>query len=225
MLIRPAHIKPTVCTEKLSFSWGKRTGMNLTQPDSTSLEVAKALRLLNVKANVAVGVACLEWVMWRLEGHVELGDPLLRLEAAWASTETAGRAGSLDFEFKSDLPKAEDVCQTAMVALQALCTAYQKHRINVGMYAGNAVMVATHVLPKSSGFEPWLDRVFKALAKRHPEDPTFDRKAKKFDSSHQAAVPRQWFEAPSARVNAVEDSAAWAAFIGALDPKNPYLAR
>ena len=53
--------------------------------DEDKPRLAGALQLISVKAAFALGVACLEWVVARVEGHINTSDALLRIEAAWAA--------------------------------------------------------------------------------------------------------------------------------------------
>lgn len=228
MLQRPAHIPATLAQAPLAFPWSNEISLALDNPENIPARIGDAVARINYKGRAALGLACIEWVAWRLQGLTDIDDLLARLEAAWASTAAVPYAGDLDYNSVSndhgnpgdpDGPR-----QDALLRIQDLHFVFKKGRQQMVMAAGKCAVLANHVLPRDCGFEPWLQRVLPALAAIAPAGPPLDRKIKVVDHSAEAPVPRAWFESPTVPADPVAGRAAWDAFLRGLDPAaNPYL--
>ncbi|NTX00182.1 MULTISPECIES: hypothetical protein [Myxococcus] len=228
MLQRPAHVPASIAAAPLAFPWDNALSLALDNPDNIPDPWAHAVSLVNYKGKAALGLACIEWVAWRLSGLTDVNDLLSRLEAAWASTAAVPYSRGLDYDGVTSAANTpgnpEGPRQLALIRIQDLHFAFKKGRQQMVNEAGKCALLASHVLPPDCGFEPWLRRALAALAANAPVGARPDRKVKVFDHGAERPVPRAWFESLAVPADADVDRAAWDDFLRALEPAaNPYL--
>ncbi|MCY1018143.1 hypothetical protein [Pyxidicoccus sp. MSG2] len=228
MLKRPVHIPASISMAPLTFRSGTQVSLALDNPDSIPGHLADALTQVNYKGKAAVGLACIEWVAWRLDGLTDITDLLYRLEAAWTSTAAVAYSRSLDYDGVTSAVtnhgNPDGPRQDALIRIQDLHFAFKKGRPQMVSEAGKCAVLALHVLPPDCGFEPWLQRTLVALAANCPVGARPDRKVKVIDHGNERPVPRDWFETLSVPNDDASDRAAWDGFLRALEPAaNPYL--
>lgn len=228
MLNRPAYISESVTRAPLDFAWSNAIDSQLDDFDAVPRRLGAPLSKISYRGRMALATACLEWVFWRLSGWTDVRDGLQRIEAAWASQVSLDYTRGLDLENIND----EDTgpgnpagpLQAALMRLEMLHLYYSRGKTEMGSNSGRCALLASHVLPKDCGFEPWLAEVLTAMAVTDPCSPDFDLKRSKFDYSAEAPVPRAWFEKPSAPRDPGVAKSDWNAFLASLDPStNPYL--
>ncbi|MEU1208634.1 hypothetical protein [Nocardia sp. NPDC005825] len=228
MLERPAHIPAALTRAPLDFPWSNKISMRLDDFDAVPPDLGSALAMIGYKARMALGLACLEWVIWRLSGWADVRDALHRVEAAWATqvSVTCSRPLGLD-SVRNDLGVPGDPAgplQEALMRLEMLDLLYRKGKPQLSTKSGHCALLARHVLPADSGFEAWLERALTALAVTDPCSPDFVRRAPSFDYSGEAAIPRAWFATPTLPRDQTSTTAQWNAFFTAANPAdNPYL--
>ncbi|AKU97627.1 hypothetical protein AKJ09_04291 [Labilithrix luteola] len=228
MLNRPAHIPASVTQAPLTFRWSNEIAIRLDDFDGVPPRLGDALEKVNYKGKMALALGCLEWVVWRLSGFTDVQDALHRIEAAWASEVSVAYARPLNLaSVRDDLTEPGDPAgplQTALIRLQLLHLMYRKGKTQMISMSGRCALLAFHVLPPDSGFEAWLEKALVAMAVTDPCGPDYDRRAKSFDYSGEAAVPRAWFDDLRVPREPATVAADWNAFFKAADPaSNPFL--
>ncbi|NKI94695.1 hypothetical protein [Rhizobacter sp. SG703] len=228
MLTKPTFIPSNLSDAPLDFPWDNGIAVSLSDPDEQPARLVEAVWKLNYKAKAALALCCLEWVLWRLDGPGDVGDPLQRIEAAWASTLQPAYSNSLDFDdVRDDVHQKGNPAgprQTVLNLLDDWHFALTKSRTALEWATVKAAHLGSLTLPTSSGYEAWLQRTISALASAFPCSKEFDHSARTFDHSAERAIPRAWFESLTVPPDAAADRAAWDTFLRNLDPTaNPYL--
>ncbi|NTX14389.1 hypothetical protein HUA76_26660 [Myxococcus sp. CA056] len=228
MLHRPRYMPADLSSAPLSFAWSNEIAVSFSDPNAQPRQLVEKVWSLDYKAKAALGLACLEWVLFRLDGHTDVGDPLQRVEAAWASILDKGYARSLDFDdVRDEVNRKGDPDgprQKALLLLDDLHFAWGKSRTALEWTAVKSAHLARRVVPASSGYEDWLERTLDALSAAHPCSAGFSHSARTFDHSAEPPIPRAWFESLTVPLDEAADRAAWDAFLRGLDPgDNPYL--
>ncbi|AKF85546.1 hypothetical protein MFUL124B02_13455 [Myxococcus fulvus 124B02] len=229
MLQRPAYVPEWISTAPMTFRFNNEISLALDNPGNIPEWLGDPLWRVNYKGKAALGLACIEWVTWRLAGLTDVTDVLSRLEAAWASMVALPYSKNLDYDgVSNDVMSGRNPDgprQDALIRVQDLHFAFKKGRQQMSSEAGKSAALALHMLPPDAGFEPWLRRALDALATNCPAgEVDHQRKVKVVDHGAQPPVPREWFEALSTPVDAAADRAAWDRFLRGLSPSaNPYL--
>lgn len=228
MLNRPAHIPAAIAQAPLTFAWSNEISLRLDNFDAVPPRLGTALSKLGYKARMALALACLEWIAWRLSGHIEVQDALLRLEAAWALQVSTAYTRDLNVDnVENDINKPGEPAgplQDIALKLELLHLMYLKGKPQMSVKAGLCALLASHVLPADCGFEDWLERALLALAQTDPCSPDFVPGAKSFDYAGESPVPRAWLERLDVPRDPADAAADWNAFFKAADPAtNPYL--
>jgi hypothetical protein len=228
MLNHPAHVPADLAQAALTFPWSNEIAMHLDNFDAVPPRLGSALAKVSYKGRMALALGCLEWVVWRLSGTIDVQDALFRLEAAWASQVSGSYVRSLGLDIvRDDLTVQGDPAgplQEVLIRLEMLHLLYTKGKPQMAVKAGLCALLASHVLPLDCGFEAWLEKALLAMAETDPCSPAFEARAKSFDYSGEAAVPRAWLDRLSVPRDAATAAHDWHAFFSAVDPaRNPYL--
>lgn len=229
MLQRPLHIPEKFRNSALSFKWDNTTAIRLRDPNGARRVIWEPVNKIGFRAKAALGLACLEWALWRLENLVDTNDAFKRLEAAWVSILNPAYTHSLDYDYLEEFSpdsgkKAESVLQGVNIAIESVCFNFANGKTGMGSSVSNSTALAIHILPKDCGFNDWHQRVLGSLAVLCPEDLKPDRSIKKHDWSQEAAIPRSWFENPVSALGADEIKKRWKDFLeGLKSGGNPYL--
>lgn len=181
--------------------------------------LAEALDPISTKAAFALGVACFEWVVARVEGHVDTSDALQRVEAAWAAAIDP-RYASLPQPPRSTSSPPQEFVRPFHLATKILSdvrATYTDNDLVDKVYSGaqGLVMLVDHVAGRHQAFDPWLADSLRRCHEHFPasEDPVEEQKP----------VPREFFE-PSFVWSEDAVQEAIRRFVESLDPAaNPYL--
>jgi hypothetical protein len=179
--------------------------------DEDSPRLADALQLVSVKAAFTLGIACAEWVVSRVEGHVDTRDAFLRIEAAWAAT--------LDRRYAKlpppppSLPSApKQFASPLRLAMKLLSHAHELlHDTgkDVRSRTQALVMLVDHIAGRHPAFAPWLSE---SLRRCHADYARVDVPVEK-----ERPVPVEFFDPDFVwSEQAVSDSLGL--FIQTLDP-------
>ena len=126
--------------------------------DEDSPRLVEALQLVSIRAAFALGVACSEWVVARVEGHTETTDALLRKEAAWAATIDP-RYAKLPPPPPSSPSAPAQFASPLRLAMKLLSYAHELFTgdgVGVRSSAQGLVMLVDHIAGRHEAFEPWL---------------------------------------------------------------------
>ena len=228
MLIRPPHIPESITKAPLTCPWNNAIALQLDNFDALPKHLADAVAAINYKGKMALGLACLEWIFWRLADLTDVSDALNRLEAAWASQISIHYSRSLNYlDVRDEVMtqgNPDGPLQGALLKLQFLHLVYRKGKPQMISESTRCATLAAHILPADCGFEAWLQTCLESLGDAYPNGADYDRRAKIIDHSAEPPIPRAWFTSLTTPPDATADGAAWAAFLGDLDPaNNPYL--
>jgi len=184
--------------------------------DESSPRLAAAINPINGRAAFALGVACAEWVLARVEGHVDTSDASMRVQAAWASVA--------DWRYAS-LPSPDDAVDGPIefshplyLAMRLIARAHQMYsdgNVDVNSRAQALAMEAEHVAGRHPAFEPWLEESLRRCNQHYPDTGVA--------IEDQPPVAREFFNPEfTFREGIAEESLA--RFLASLDPDaNPYL--
>ncbi|GEN10383.1 hypothetical protein SAMN05443572_11017 [Myxococcus fulvus] len=92
MLQRPAYVPEWISTAPMTFRFNNETSLALDNPGNIPEWLGDPLWHVNYKGKAALGLACIEWVAWRLAGLTDVTDLLSRPRTA--PRGTASFAGS-----------------------------------------------------------------------------------------------------------------------------------
>lgn len=227
MLNRPKFIPADVAVPELNYKWNNSIAVSLGGYEGLPQRLSKAIDPVNYKGAMALALACLEWALWRIDGRTDINDPLQRIEAAWASTVSPMYARSLDSKIIDELNQnanPDGLRQAVLKRLDHLHFHFVRSRTNLCLETPLCPNLAQYVLPKSAGFEAWLQQTLVALAVACPKKPKSGGYERTFDHSAEPPVARAWFESPAVPFDNNANREAWDIFLRGLDPgKNPYL--
>ncbi|GJH21753.1 hypothetical protein CBA19CS22_34445 [Caballeronia novacaledonica] len=202
----------------LDYPWNSELFNTFWAPtDESNPRLASQINSITTKAAYALGIACSEWVIARVDGHAETADSLLRTEAAWTA--------SLDRSYaKLPLPDRippSDPQEYAYPLLLAMRLAAYAHQtlggsgVGVRTCAHGLAALVDHIAGRHPAFAPWLSDSLRRCATHFPDAGV--------PLDQQEAVPKDFFEPgfvwrDGMAIPALER------FVATLDPtKNPYL--
>jgi hypothetical protein len=144
--------------------------------DEDSPRLAEALQLLNARAWFAISIAGCEWIVARVEGHIDTSETRKRIQAAWAVAidhryasfpEPPDPSPSLPQEFVRPLHMAE-------IILSDACEGLADDEDDIFSAAQGSIMLASHVAGRHQAFDPWLAESLSRCHEHYPvtEDPT-----------------------------------------------------
>jgi hypothetical protein len=185
--------------------------------DEDNPRLAGALQLISVKAAFALGVACFEWVVARVEGQIDTSDALQRIEAAWAAAIDP-RYANLPQPPRSRTSPPQEFVKPLHLATKMLSDAHAHYTgggEGVRSSAQGLVMLVDHLAGRHPAFDPWLAD---SLRRCHEHRP-----ASEGPVEEEEPVPRELFD-PSFVWSEDAVQEALRGFVEALDPAaNPYL--
>lgn len=216
-----------IASAPIEHTWDEDLALRLYAQKDPNMKLHRAIDEANFKAKMAAGVAITDWLLWRFEGHADLRDARLRLEAARASAVNSAYAKDLRFELKQELlfskvPAVDGPIQLALTFLGSMDARYATGNVFLAAPIVKQVLLARHVMPNKKAFESWLSASLRHAAEVFPRGPTYER-GTKHDASAEAPVPREFFE-PDFTYTSESGAEALRRFLKTLDPKaNPYL--
>jgi len=185
--------------------------------DESSPRLAAAINPINGRAAFALGVACTEWVLARVEGHTDTADAMLRIEAGWAAVAD-WRYANLPSPSPSPPSAPREYAAPLRLAMRLLSRAHELYStgsVDVNSRAQALVMLVEHIAGRHAAFEPWVSESLRRCHE-HFADTGVPMK-------EQPPVPRTLFEPNFVwRDGIAEESLAQ--LVRALDStRNPYL--
>jgi len=183
--------------------------------DEDNPRLMEALLSIGVKAAFAEGIACAEWVVARVTGHVDTTDALLRIEAAWASTLDRGlanlpaisRAPAKAVEFGGPLRLAMNLLSIGHESLRGPGRGVRRSVQGLGM-------LVDYIAGRHPAFGPWFSGSLRKLQQHYPK---VDMPAEQ-----QPPVPIEFFN-PDFVWRDGAGQASLERFVGTLNPaNNPY---
>jgi len=219
MKIPDSLLSTGVADEPIEYKWTVEIKDRIATTDAdTKPKLSSAVASMSVRAAFGFGIASAEWVIVRLSKHVNVDEPLQRIEAAWGATIDA-RYARFPMPRKPD--KAADYRIAGPIYL-AEAVLMDMHNLYVAGNAGvvymDAVvlsMIAEHVCRKNAAFKKWTPDVLKRAAERYP----------KTDKSiaEQRPIARESFDTIDGS-NEMSAEIAQAQLLASFDPTlNPYL--
>src|SRR5205823_13515194 len=91
----------------IKYKWNSDIGLGFYDSEVENMKLYEAIDASNFKAKMAIAVAITEWIVWRFDGHTNLTDAHLRVEAAWASAIDPAYTKDLMLQMTQD----DDVAQ------------------------------------------------------------------------------------------------------------------
>jgi hypothetical protein len=185
--------------------------------DEVDPRLAEALQLIAVKAAFAFAVASSEWVVARVEGHVDTTDALLRIEAGWAAAMDP-RYAKLPVPPASPPAAAQQFASPLRLAMKLLSYAHELctgDGEGVRSSAQGLAMAVVHIAGRQGAFKPWFAQ---ALRRCHEHFPASARSVE-----DEPPVARELFD-PGFAWSDDRAQAALQRFVHTLNPaSNPYL--
>jgi hypothetical protein len=185
--------------------------------DESSPRLAAVINPINGRAAFALGIACSEWVLARVDGHTDTADAQLRIEAAWAAVAD-WRYAKLPPPASSPATAPKVFASPLRLAMKILAHAHELYSagsVDVNSRAQGLAMDAEHVAGRHPAFEPWLTESLRRCNQFYPDTGV--------PIPEQPAVPRELFDPQFT----LQDGAAQALldrYVETLDPSgNPYL--
>ena len=202
----------------VDYSWDNTISNRFwASNDEDNPRLATALGLISVRAAWALGVACAEWVAARVDGHVDIADALLRIEAAWAAAADR-RYANLPKPAPSPPSAPGEFAGPLRLAMRFLTNGLEHyHGAGTGVRSGTQAlaMLVEHIAGRPPVFSPWLSE---SLRRAHQYFPRVE-----VPVEQEAAVSREVYEpAFMWRDGIAQESLD--RFVSTLDPsRNPYL--
>jgi hypothetical protein len=154
--------------------------------DEDNPRLADALQLINTKAAFALGVACSEWVVARVEGHADTSDALLRIEAAWAAAVDPRYA---TLQPPNPSPASDQFADPLEVAMELIAYAHEHCTSNgkgVRPSTQGLAMLVDHIAGRHPAYAPWLAESLRRCHEHYP--------ASKASVEEERSVPQELFE-------------------------------
>ncbi len=207
----------------IKYKWNGDIAMEILDAENDRLY--DAIDSLSFKAKFAFGVLLTEWIVWRFQGHVDIADALLRIDAAWAGVVHPAYMTGLEFEGSADDDSEKILAplEFALSNLGDIASDYAEGNIYLAETVMKQAVLARHVMPDKKAFEAWLTGTLKATAKVFPRGVEYDEASEFHDASNEAPVPRQFFE-PGFQYTEAAAARAFDDYLQTLVPAgNPYL--
>lgn len=211
----------------LSHKWNSDIGGSFYFGKDHNVKLYRAVDECQFKAKMALGVAITEWAVWRFQGYVDLTDASNRVEAAWANVIEPPYSKSLKIKLKPTSgfanPEVEGPFQLIVGLLGEIRAYYATGNIYLAEPIVKQAMLARHVLPNKQLFDNWLSESVRRIAEVFPRTGEYDKETEKYDSAHEIAVPREFFE-PGFIYTTEAGRKLLHEFLNTLEfTKNPYL--
>jgi hypothetical protein len=209
----------------IKYKWNSDIGLGFYDSEVENIKLYEAIDASNFKAKMAIAVAITEWIVWRFDGHTNLSDAHLRVEAAWASAIDPAYAKDLTLQMTKDDDTApvEGPLELALCLLGEIDALYANGNIFLASRIVYPARLARHLMPTKKVYDDWLSATLRRTAQIFPRGPKYDRKTPTYDASHEKPVPREFFDS-ALKYSQTASDAALNTFLQTLDPKqNPYL--
>jgi len=208
----------------VDFKWNKTISKKIFSEEVND-RLFEAVTKSSYKASFAVGIAAMEWVVYRFSGHTNISDALNRIEAAWASAINLVYCRDLQFWLTDKASAAKDQVgaplEISLALLYSMHHRYSTNNLDVSEAACRQILLAQHVVPKAAKFDAWLSQALQKLANTFPQQAEPD--AETYDWSREEIVPQEFFE-PDFMYTKESARAALRGFLATLNPgQNPYL--
>ncbi len=224
-LFMPPYIAAAgIANAPVTYAWNKKIGLKLVETEGDNTRLFRAINEADFRAKMGLGLALVEWVVWRLSGLTDVSDALQRVEAGWVTIDRPELSPSLDYDLPDDhvLEPVLRPLEQSLMTLGDLARQYADGNIYLAETVERQAELARHVAPDPKAFEAWLASVLRSLAAARPRNATYDPDLEVFDYAHEASVSRASFDATYVEDDATR--AAHATFTQNLDIKaNPYL--
>lgn len=221
----PPHLAAAnIAAAPVNYAWNKKIGLKLVEMEGNNTRLFRAIDEADFRGKMGLGLALVEWAVWRLSGLTDVSDALSRLEAGWASIDRPELAPRLEYDLPDEhvLDPILRPLEQSLMTLGDLAHQYADGNIYLAETVERQAGLARHIAPDTKAFDGWLTSVLRTLVTASPRNATYDQDLEVFDYTHEATVSRASFGA-----SFVEDGStrtAHAAFLQSLDPAaNPYL--
>ena len=226
MLAQPEYVKSAgIVGAPIKYKWNNDRGMDLDDVQNDRLY--DAVDASSFRAKMALAAVLTEWIAWRFDGHTDVTDALMRVEAAWAAVVDASYSKDLEIELVAD-DDSEPVKAPLESALNHLSDAHDQY-VNGSIYLAEPVMklgmLARHVAPDKKRFDHWLSATLARTAKVFPRGAPYDEDSETYDASAEPPVPRAFFEGDFQYTPAAAKAAITRFLQHAKPAQNPYLAK
>jgi hypothetical protein len=185
--------------------------------DEDNPRLMDSLLLISVKAAFALGVGCAEWVVARLEGHIDTTDARLRIEAGWAAAIDPRYANLPEPEPPPDAAPRK-FASPLFLSMKLLSYA---HELLTGDGEGvrsntlGQALLVDHITAQHPAFSSWLSESLRKCGSQFP--------ASDVPVEEEPPVPRDLFNPGFVWSDDVA-ARSLQQFVDSLDPaRNPYL--
>jgi len=215
----------------IDFKWTKRKIDQFLDPIGNE-ELENVLMQINHKAAVGLSAALLEWVYWRFTGYTQVAnDTQKRIEALWCSVNNREQTNPLLFDTDLELPASGAVDGALWIALmnvRMIDVKYRKGSYFLQSELIGLIKLVRHITPKRKRFDQWFNQIITELVHSCPctyRNSVLDESDEAvYDSSHEAAICREFFFDPEFKYSPEAAEDAIHNFIDNLDHKaNPFL--
>jgi hypothetical protein len=138
--------------------------------DEDNPRLANALQLVNTKAAFALGIACSEWVVGRVEGQTDISDALLRIEAGWAGAIDP-RYATLPAPPASPPSAPQQFASPLRLAMKLVAYAHEcctGEGEGVRSSTQGLAMLVDHIAGRHPGYAPWLSESLRRCHEHYP---------------------------------------------------------
>lgn len=217
----------------VEHAWSKALAEEFYLEEETNVRLIEAVQKTSYKAQMAIGTALAEWLLWRFEDMADLTLGRHAVEACWATVIDLHYAKPLGFEPKnvpklSSLADVDGPLRIGLSVLREMRGRYLKGKPSLAASVMKLALLDQHVIPARKEFEAWLTSTLERTAKAMPggpppaaadadEDPAYDPRAG-------TPIAREFFFDPEWKLTKEANQAALSAFLASLDPAtNPFL--
>lgn len=219
----------------LDYKWDENAS-DFFGVDAKNVKLGIALWALNHKSTYGLVAALSEWIYWRLSRHINIPTIIPVLESHWASVIDKDYSyyweSDEDHIIRSVHDPVNEPIWTMLYILNAPRGNYYNGRFIINSKVDKLAMLARHITPGKKLFDNWLSNIIRKGAVFFPAE--YDRaeiikcrrlyKGKSYDSSHESAIPREFFFEPDYDYATADNAQLINQFLSTLDyQNNPYL--
>ena len=220
----PSYLRSAgVAGAPVAYKWSENIAIDID--DTENVRLYKAIDAASFRAKMAIGAVLAEWAVWRFEGLVDIGDGLLRIEAAWAAVIDPEYVNDLEFETTADddLAPLVGAYQSALYYLGETAADYLGKNIYLAESVAKQATLARHVVPDKKAFDAWVTPALRHLAAAFPRVTDYDERTELYNASAEPPVPRAFFEAGYAHSDAACHQALSDYLASLSHQRNPYM--
>lgn len=195
--------------------------------EEEDIRLIELIQRIGYKGQMALGVALVEWLLWRFEGMADLTLGHRAVEASWATVIHVAYSKPLGFEPKnvpplSPLPEVDGPLRIGLSVLREMRGRYLKGKPQLAASVMKLALLDRHVIPARAEFERWLSATLERVAKAMPAGP--EPESGTYDPAAGTPVTREFFFDPSFDLKKETNRAALSSFLAALEPgSHPFL--